>query len=60
MTGFDIAVEAFAEAHGDPKRAIKIARSMVIIGPDSITGSEFKQMIINGIWDLYSQLDETP
>ena len=35
MTGIDIALEAFAEAHGVPERPIKVARSMVIIGPDS-------------------------
>jgi hypothetical protein len=60
MTGVDIALEAFTEAHGNPEKAIALARSWVIIGPGSITEAEFRQMIIDRIWNPYSQVDETP
>jgi hypothetical protein len=58
MTGVDIALEAFADGHGDPERAITLARSWVIIGRNSISEAEFKQTIIDRIWDLCAQLDE--
>ena len=58
LKGVYLALEAFVEADGDPEKAIALAREWLMVGPDGMTEAEFKQLIVDRIWDLRAEVDE--